>query len=135
MISNLGRTPLIATFIEISLVIHSHSIPIYNCFNYRIFVSVFVDIDIVNFFNIFFKDLFLPQKRVSHSALSFSALLQVKLQSIRIIVGDARFEPGTFAPEVWCAAKEPPNLENFLNDQAFLFDKFNGYFGIPNLLI
>ena len=50
-------------------------------------------------------------------------------------MGDARFEPGTFAPEVWCAAKEPPNLENFLNDQAFLFDKFNGYFGIPNLLI
>ena len=25
------------------------------------------------------------------------------LQRIRIIVGDARFEPGTSAPEVWCA--------------------------------
>ena len=24
------------------------------------------------------------------------------LQRIRIIVGDAGFEPGTFAPEVWC---------------------------------
>ena len=58
MISNLGRTPLIATFIEISLVIHSHSIPIYNCYNYRIFVSVFVDIDIVNFFIYFLKIFF-----------------------------------------------------------------------------
>ena len=26
----------------------------------------------------------------------------------RIIVGDAGLEPGTFAPEVWCAANEPP---------------------------
>ena len=32
------------------------------------------------------------------------------LQHIRIIVGDARFEPGTSAPEVWCATNEPPIL-------------------------
>ena len=32
------------------------------------------------------------------------------VQRIRIIVGDARIEPGTFGPEVWCAANEPPHL-------------------------
>ena len=31
------------------------------------------------------------------------------LQRIRIIVGDAGFEPGTSAPEVWCAKNEPPH--------------------------
>ena len=34
----------------------------------------------------------------------------VILQRIRIIVGDAGFEPGTSAPEVWCAANKPPHL-------------------------
>ena len=29
------------------------------------------------------------------------------LQRIRIIVGDAGFEPGTSAPEVWCATNVP----------------------------
>ena len=33
------------------------------------------------------------------------------LQRIRIIVVDARFEPGTSAPEVWCATNEPPHLQ------------------------
>ena len=26
-------------------------------------------------------------------------------------MGDAGFEPGTYAPEVWCAANEPPHLQ------------------------
>ena len=33
------------------------------------------------------------------------------LQRIRIIVGDAGFEPGNSAPEVWCATDEPPHLQ------------------------
>ena len=36
------------------------------------------------------------------------------LQRFRIIVWDARFEPGTSAPEVWCATNEPPHLLIFL---------------------
>ena len=32
------------------------------------------------------------------------------LQRIRIIVGDAGFEPRTSASEVWCATNEPPHL-------------------------
>ena len=32
------------------------------------------------------------------------------LQRPRIIVGDARFETGTSAPEVWRAANGPPDL-------------------------
>ena len=36
------------------------------------------------------------------------------LQRYRIIVGDARFETGTSAPEVWCATNEPPHLLIFL---------------------
>ena len=32
------------------------------------------------------------------------------LQRIRIIVRDAGFEPGTSAPEVWCAINEPSHL-------------------------
>ena len=32
-------------------------------------------------------------------------------QRPRIIVGDARFEPGTCAQEVWRAANEPPHLQ------------------------
>ena len=35
------------------------------------------------------------------------------LPRIRIIVGDAGFEPGTFASEVWCATNEPPHLLKF----------------------
>ena len=34
------------------------------------------------------------------------------LQCIRIIVGNAGFEPGTSASEVWCATNEPPHLLN-----------------------
>ena len=34
------------------------------------------------------------------------------LQRIRIIVVDAGFEPGTSAPEVWCAVNKPPHLLN-----------------------
>ena len=36
------------------------------------------------------------------------------LQRIRIIVGDAGFEPGTSAPQVWCATYEPPHLGKLL---------------------
>ena len=32
------------------------------------------------------------------------------LQLIRIIVGDAEFEPGTAATEVWCISNEQPHL-------------------------
>ena len=32
------------------------------------------------------------------------------LQRHRIIVGETRFETGTSAPEVWCAANEPPHV-------------------------
>ena len=32
------------------------------------------------------------------------------LQRIRIIVGDALFEPGTSPSEVWCATNELPHL-------------------------
>ena len=35
------------------------------------------------------------------------------LQRIRIIVGDAGFEPRTSAPEVWCATNEPPHLSYY----------------------
>ena len=34
------------------------------------------------------------------------------LQRIMIIVGDAGFEPGTSAPEAWCANNEPQKLAN-----------------------
>ena len=41
------------------------------------------------------------------------------LQRIRIIVGDAGFEPETSAPEVWCATNEPPHLQGILHgDQS-----------------
>ena len=33
------------------------------------------------------------------------------LQRIRIFVVDVGFEPGTSAPEVWCATNEPPHLQ------------------------
>ena len=32
------------------------------------------------------------------------------MQHTRIIVRDARFEPGTFPLEVWWASREPPPL-------------------------
>ena len=55
--------------------------------------------------------IFLPQ--VSLSTLS-SFLLKYRytmiLQRIRIIVGHVGFEPGTSAPEVWCATNEPPHF-------------------------
>ena len=35
------------------------------------------------------------------------------LQRIRIIVGDAEFEPGTSASEVWRTTNEPPHLSNY----------------------
>ena len=34
------------------------------------------------------------------------------LQRIRIIVGDARFEPRTSAPEVWCSTNKPTHLQD-----------------------
>ena len=32
------------------------------------------------------------------------------LQRIKIIMGDAGFDPGTSAPEVWCATAEPSHF-------------------------
>ena len=40
--------------------------------------------------------------------------ITIILQRIRIIVGDAGFEPKTSAPEVWCATNEPPHLLRIL---------------------
>ena len=34
------------------------------------------------------------------------------LQCPKIIVGDARFKPGTSVPKVWSATNEPPHLQN-----------------------
>ena len=38
------------------------------------------------------------------------------LQRIRIIVGDARFEPGTSFPEVWRATNVLPHLYRIMPD-------------------
>ena len=52
--------------------------------------------------------LFLPQGyRFPTLPWEFSTLLHNELQPIGIIVGDAGFEPGTSAPEVWCATTSP----------------------------
>ena len=51
----------------------------------------------------------------SLSTLSFSTLLHIMiLQHIRIIGGDAGFEPGTSAIEVLCATNEPPHVVLFI---------------------
>ena len=45
------------------------------------------------------------------------------LQRSRIIVGDAGFVPGTFAPEVWCTTNEPPQLHIIVFN--ILYDKYD----------
>ena len=47
---------------------------------------------------------------VPPSTLRFLHYYTMILQRIRIIVGDAGFEPGTSAPEIWRATNEPPHL-------------------------
>ena len=42
----------------------------------------------------------------------FSTLYTMILQRIKIIVGNAGFEPGTSAPKVWCTTNEPPHLSS-----------------------
>ena len=58
---------------------------------------------------LFYKFIVLPQELASLSNLRFFHYYKMILQCIRIIVGDAAFEPGTFAPEIWCATYEPPH--------------------------
>ena len=42
----------------------------------------------------------------------FSTVHTMILQRIKIIMGEAGFEPGTSAPKAWCASNEPPHLQN-----------------------
>ena len=58
----------------------------------------------------FFKDLFFLSGRFPSLHWDFLHYFTMILQRIRIIVGDAGFEPGTSAPEVWCATNKPPHL-------------------------
>ena len=54
---------------------------------------------------------------VSLSTLRFFLLYNTMiLQRIRSVVGDAEFEAGTSAPEVWCVTNEPPHLQQ---DQCY----------------
>ena len=52
-------------------------------------------------------------------------IITMFLQRIRIIVGDARFEPGTSAPEPWCATIEPPHLHR--HNFFFVAENINIY--------
>ena len=56
--------------------------------------------------------------------------ITIILQRIRIIVGDAGFEPKTSAPEVWCATNEPPKLQvqnNSNPSQIFCYPIYSTY--------
>ena len=68
----------------------------------------------ISFF-LLFLDLFLPQGYSRFPSLSWDFLLYFTmiLQRIKIIVVDAGFEPGTSAPEVWCATNEPPHSRSY----------------------
>ena len=48
--------------------------------------------------------------RFSSLPCNFCTLFTMVLQHIRIIVGDAGFDPGTSALEVWRASNEPPQI-------------------------
>ena len=59
-----------------------------------------------------FLDLFLClMGRFTSFSGDFLHYFTMILQRIRIIVGDARFEPGTSASEVWCATNVLPHLQ------------------------
>ena len=49
-------------------------------------------------------------------------------QRIRIFLGDAGYEPGTSASEVWCTTNEPPHLFLYVdNNQTKLIYCDNKY--------
>ena len=54
------------------------------------------------------------------STLRFLQYFTMILQRIRIIVVDAGFEPGTSAPEVWCATNEPPCIYKVCYRKGFV---------------
>ena len=57
----------------------------------------------------FFLIIFFCLRAIYPEIFYFITMILIQ-QRIRIIVGEAGFEPGTSAPEVWCAANEPPHL-------------------------
>ena len=57
-----------------------------------------------------FLDLFCLRGRFPSLPSVFLRYYTMILQRIRILVGYAGFEPGTSAPEIWCASKVPPHL-------------------------
>ena len=59
---------------------------------------------------ILLKSFFCLRGRFPFLPWDFLYFITMILQRIRIIVGDAGFEPGTSAPEVWCATNEPPHV-------------------------
>ena len=59
----------------------------------------------------FFKYIFLASGGGSPLYPEFLQYYTMILQRPRIIVGDAGFEPGTSASEVWCTSNEPPHLQ------------------------
>ena len=66
----------------------------------------------LNVFLFFLLSFFCPRGRFPSLPWDFCTLFTMILQRIRIIVGDAGFEPGTSASEVWCTSNEPPHLLN-----------------------
>ena len=60
----------------------------------------------------YFLHLFCLRGRFPALPWDFLYYYTMVLQLIKIIVGDAGFEPGTSAPKVWCATNEPPHLQD-----------------------
>ena len=74
--------------------------------------------------------IFFVFKLFSLSIPRFYSISTMIMQRHRIIAEDARFEPGTFPQEVWCATNEPPHiiitdeilLTNLLVSRNWIFD-------------
>ena len=66
----------------------------------------YIQIRILNYYDFFF---FSGVGFILYPEIFY--LITMILQRIRIIVGDAGFESGPSAPEVWCATNEPPHLQ------------------------
>ena len=73
----------------------------------------YIQIRILNYYDFFF---FSGVSFILYPEIFY--LITMILQRIRIIVGDAGFESGTSAPEVWCATNEPPHPPIWIHSRA-----------------
>ena len=74
---------------------------------------------------IFLKIFFCLRGRLPSLPWDFLLYFTMILQRLRIVLVDAGFEPGTSAPEVWCATNEPPPLNAILTLRGKDFSYFS----------